>query len=105
MRPLSGASSVPSRCRSVLLPDPDAPTMLRNSPVFTSRFRPFSTRTATACRRYVLLRFSATSIARSSCPAEERQVGHEEAQKATKRRHQKQFILTSFLWLFVPLRG
>ena len=38
--PESGASSVPSRCRSVLLPDPDAPTMLRNSPVCTSRFRP-----------------------------------------------------------------
>jgi len=40
--------SVPSKCRNVLFPDPDDPTMLTNSPVSTRRLVPFSTRTVSA---------------------------------------------------------
>src|SRR5262249_34326538 len=54
MRPWSGLSSVPSRCKSVLLPDPELPTMPRNSPARAARSTPLSTSVTTACLRYVL---------------------------------------------------
>src|SRR5262245_28163798 len=63
--PASTWSSVPSRCRSVLFPEPDWPTTLRNSPACTSRFRPRSTSQRWACLRYVLWRLIAVSMTRS----------------------------------------
>src|SRR5574340_1848501 len=43
--PRVGKSSPPSRCSSVLLPEPEAPTIASVSPGATSRFTPFSTST------------------------------------------------------------
>src|SRR5579862_6185316 len=52
--PPVGASRPPRRCRSVLLPDPDAPTMATRSPGATSRSTPMSTGTCNGPLRYVL---------------------------------------------------
>ena len=41
--PLVGASRVPSRCRRVVLPEPDAPRMAMDSPGMTVRSIPSST--------------------------------------------------------------
>src|SRR5262245_6642819 len=61
--PSSGQSRVPSRCSSVLFPEPDRPTMLRNSPGTTSRSRPRSTVVTLASLRYVLCKLMAVSMA------------------------------------------
>ena len=45
-RPRSGTSRPPSRCSSVLLPDPDAPTIATRSPGCTARSTPISTGTS-----------------------------------------------------------
>src|SRR5947207_10160947 len=60
--PAVGASSPPSRCSSVLLPDPDAPTTATRSPGATARSTPRSTGTSSGPPRYVLfsLRHSST---------------------------------------------
>src|SRR6476469_1403229 len=55
--PPVGRSSPPSRCNSVLLPDPDAPTIARRSPIATSRSTPRSTGTSSVPLRYVLRKF------------------------------------------------
>ena len=47
MRPLVGRSSRPSRCSSVLLPDPDGPTSAVNSPGASANETPCSTRVTT----------------------------------------------------------
>src|SRR6188472_2910281 len=52
--PPVGRSSPPSRCSSVLLPDPDAPTIATRSPTATSRSTPSSTGTSSGPLRYVL---------------------------------------------------
>src|SRR3954468_4515323 len=49
-----GASSPPSRCRSVLLPEPDAPTIATRSPGCTAKSTPVSTATSRGPLRYVL---------------------------------------------------
>src|SRR5882724_419548 len=54
--PADGASSPPSRCKSVLLPEPDAPTIATRSPARTSRSTPSSTGTSSGPLRYVLRR-------------------------------------------------
>src|SRR6218665_3419610 len=46
--PEVGASSPPSRCSSVLLPEPDAPTMATVSPACTLKSTPCSTVTSSA---------------------------------------------------------
>src|SRR5450755_3232737 len=53
--PPVGASSPPSRCKSVLLPDPDAPTTATLSPRSTARSIPRSTGTSSGPPRYVLV--------------------------------------------------
>src|SRR5262249_54178654 len=54
MLPLSGWSRVPSRCSSVLLPEADAPTTLRNSPGGPSSSAPLWTGTSILSLRYAL---------------------------------------------------
>src|SRR6266704_6618929 len=54
--PAVGASNPPSRCSSVLLPDPDAPTTATRSPGATARSTPSSTGTSRGPPRYVLCR-------------------------------------------------
>src|SRR3954471_10426861 len=54
--PADGASNPPSRCRSDLLPEPDAPTIAMRSPARTSRSTPISTGTSSGPFRYVFLR-------------------------------------------------
>src|SRR4030095_3131185 len=51
--PAVGVSSPPSRCSSVLLPEPDAPTIAMRSPAFTARSTPFSTGTGAGPLVYV----------------------------------------------------
>ena len=46
--PALGASKAPSRCSSVLLPDPEAPTIATDSPRRTCSVTSFSTGTATS---------------------------------------------------------
>src|SRR3569832_1909787 len=53
-RPRVGTSRPPSRCSSVLLPDPEAPTMATDSPAFTSKSTSSSTCTSTLPCRKVL---------------------------------------------------
>src|SRR5512134_335147 len=52
--PPEGASSPPSRCSNVLLPDPEAPTIAMRSPCSTSRSTPISTGTSSGPPEYVL---------------------------------------------------
>src|SRR5450631_797245 len=54
--PEDGASRPPSRCSSVLLPDPDAPTTATRSPAPTRRSIPSSTGTSSGPLRYALVR-------------------------------------------------
>src|SRR5438477_10330326 len=53
MSPAVGASRPPSRCKSVLLPDPEAPTTATVSPGTTERSTPISTGTSSGPLRYV----------------------------------------------------
>src|SRR6184192_2083990 len=61
--PAVGASSPPSRCSSVLLPDPDAPTTATRSPGAMARSTPSSTGTSRGPPRYVLCRSRHSSTA------------------------------------------
>ncbi len=54
--PAVGASSPPRRCSSVLLPEPEAPTMATRSPLFTDRSTPRSTGTSAGPLVYVFAR-------------------------------------------------
>src|SRR5689334_18489366 len=54
--PAVGASSPPRRCNSVLLPEPDAPTIASRSPGATARSMPSSTGTSSVPLRYVFFR-------------------------------------------------
>src|SRR5687768_12263683 len=54
--PAVGWSSPPSRCSSVLLPEPELPTIATRSPAATSRSTPASTGTSTRPWRKVLRR-------------------------------------------------
>src|SRR6185503_577269 len=70
--PALGASSPPSRCKSVLLPEPDAPTIARRSPGATARSIPSSTGTSSGPLRYVFRkpRHSSTAAAPTSLIAQ-----------------------------------
>src|SRR5664279_1309008 len=65
--PPVGASSPPSRCKSVLLPEPEAPTIATRSPRLTARSMPSSTGTSRGPPRYVLVSalHSTTGVAAS----------------------------------------
>src|SRR5271169_1597142 len=52
--PALGASSPPSKCNNVLLPDPEAPTIATLSPCCTSRSTPSSTDTSCGPSRKTL---------------------------------------------------
>src|SRR4029079_18960177 len=67
--PPVGASSPPSRCKSVLLPEPDAPTIARRSPGATDRSMPSSTGTSSGPLREVLRRPRHSSTAGRPSPA------------------------------------
>src|SRR3990172_1938184 len=54
--PPLAASRPPSRCSSVLLPEPEAPTIATHSPPATVRSTPSSTGTSTFPCKYVLRR-------------------------------------------------
>src|SRR3990172_9092659 len=56
MLPALGTSSPPSRLRSVVLPEPEGPMKATNSPLSTSRFRPWSTSISSLPRWYFLSR-------------------------------------------------
>src|SRR5450631_3584968 len=53
--PKDGASRPPSRCSSVLLPDPHAPTTATRSPARTQKSMPSSSGTSSVPLRYVLV--------------------------------------------------
>src|SRR5208282_606291 len=63
--PAVGASSPPSRCNKVLLPDPETPTTATRSPAMTERSMPSSTGTSSGPLLYVFLkpRHSSTGAA------------------------------------------
>src|SRR3569832_787409 len=93
-RPRVGTSRPPSRCSSVLLPDPEAPTMATDSPAFTSKSTSSSTCTSTMpCRKVLpnpLQRSTNTLIAQRlrridarSAPAWEQRRGQTDEERDT----------------------
>src|SRR5690349_13716992 len=69
--PALGASSPPKRCSSVLLPEPEAPTMASVSPACTCRSTPCSTCTSSPPSSKRLLRPWQRSTISFVCPGNE----------------------------------
>src|ERR1700687_5542396 len=90
--PPVGASSPPNRCKSVLLPDPDAPTIATRSPRSTARSMPRSTGTSSGPPRYVFLSawHSSTGVAALFIAQGLRRVDFRGAPARVQRRQQRE---------------
>src|ERR1700681_1659189 len=89
--PPVGASGPPSRCKRVLLPDPDAPTIATRSPGKTARSTPSSTGTSSGPPRYVLVsaRHSRTGVALSFITQRLRRIDFRGAPARVQRRKER----------------
>src|SRR6266404_1780176 len=90
--PAVGASSPPNRCKSVLLPDPDAPTIATRSPGSIARSMPSSTGTSSGPPRYVFLSpwHSSTGVDGSFIAQRFRRIDFRGAPARIQRRQQRE---------------